>query len=94
MHLRSLKVDYLLGLQWTSDRRAIEVLLELRPGDLVLLFDRLLSLVTFDNDNIRIFHKSLFDYLLDSSRSGDLQLDLGLAHETAANYILRGKNAG
>jgi len=41
---------------------------------------------------MRIFHKSLFEYLLDSSRSGDLRLDLGLAHEIVANHILRGRN--
>jgi len=95
IHLRSLKRGRgLFGWsnQWHSDRSAIDSLLDLRPGDLDLLFDGLLSLVTLDNDDIRIFHKSLFDYLLDSSRSGALELDLGLAHETAANYHLRGKN--
>ena len=91
MHLRSLKVG-LLESRWTSDRYAIEDLLELPGGKIVLLFDPLLSLVAFDNEDIRIFHKSLFDYLLDSNRSGNLRLDLGLAHETIANYILqRGK---
>ena len=34
------------------------------------------------------YQKTLFDYLLDSGRSGDLELDLSLAHETAANHIL------
>ncbi len=94
MHLRSLKRGRgLFGWsnQWHSDRSAIDSLLDLRSGDLDLLFDGLLSLVTFDNNDIRIFHKSLFDYLLDSSRSRELELDLGLAHETAANYLLRGK---
>jgi hypothetical protein len=89
MHLRSMKIDGLFAMPlWKSDRHAIDTLLRLRPGDLVLLFDSLLSLVSVNDDNIRIFHKSLFDYLLDPSRSGDLQLDLGLAHETAAQYIL------
>jgi hypothetical protein len=90
MRLRSLKNGLLASSEWISDHHAIEVLLELRPGDLVLLFDRFLSLVNFEEDDIRIYHKTLFDYLLDSSRSGDLQLDLGLAHENAAIYILRG----
>jgi hypothetical protein len=70
----------------------IEALLELGPGDVTLPFDPLLSRVTFDPD-IRIFHKSLFDYLLDPSRSEALALNLGLAHETAANYILKHKNS-
>ena len=91
MYLRSRKIGLFTRTQWTSDRHIIEVLLELRPGDLVLLFDPLLSLVTFDGDNIRIFHKSLFDYLLDSNRSGELQLNLALAFESAANYILQEK---
>ena len=93
IYLRSQKVGLFGWRQWTSasDRSIIEVLLGLRPGDLILLFDPLLSLVAFDDLDIRIFHKSLFDYLLDSSRSEDLQLDLGLAHETAANSILNGR---
>ena len=88
MHLRSLKVGLFTSQQWASDCHAIEALLELRPGDLTLIFDPLLSLVTFEKRNIKIFHKTLFDYLLDSSRSEDLQLDLGLAHESAANHLL------
>ena len=91
MHLRSVNCGIFALSRWTSNRHVIEELLELRPGALVLIFDPLLSLVTFDYDNIRIFHKSLFDYLLDSSRSGDFQLDLGLAHQTAASHILRKK---
>jgi len=31
----------------------------------------------------------MFDYLLDSGRSEDFRLDLGLAHEAAANHIVR-----
>jgi len=89
MYLRSLKSGLLASPQWTSDRHAIEVLLELRPGDVVLLFDPLLSLVKFEKGDIRIFHKSLFDYFIDPSRSG-LQL-LGLAHEAAAGHILKGQ---
>lgn len=75
--------------QWKSDRYCIKTLLELRPGDLILLFDPLLSLVSIEKEDIRIFHKSLFDYLLDPSRSGDLLLDLGLAHGVAANFLIR-----
>ena len=89
MYLRSLKSGLLAWPQWTSDLHTIDTLLELRPGDITLLFDPLLSLVTFEKDNIRILHKSLFDYLLDPGRSGDFRLDVGLAHGEAANYILR-----
>ena len=89
IHLWTLKTGLFGWEKWRSQRHIIEVLLEPRPGDLVLLFDPLLSLVTFHQDDIRIFHKSLFDYLLDSGRSEDFRLDLGLAHEAAANHIVR-----
>ena len=90
IHLRSLKSG-LFSQPWTSNCYTIEVLLNLRAGDLVLLFNRLFSLVTFDGGDLRIYHKSLFDYLLDYNRSRDLELDLSLAHETAANYLLSQK---
>ena len=90
IHLRSLKSG-LFTQPWTSNRHTIDVLLNLRPGDLALIFNRLLSLVTFDDGDLRIYHKTLFDYLLDSSRSGDFELDVSLAHETAANHILQEK---
>ena len=93
MHLRSQKCGIFLlpQLQRSSDRFWIETLLVLRPGDLSLLFDPLLSLVSFEEEDIRIFHKSLFDYLLDPSRSESLLLDLGLAHGVAANFLIRDK---
>jgi dephospho-CoA kinase len=76
IYLRSLNSSGLFAwTQWTSDRHIIEVLLELRPGELVLLFDPLLSLVAFEKDNIRILHTSLFSYLLDSTRSREFHLD-------------------
>ena len=92
MHLRSLKSGLLGSPKWISDRHAIETLLYFRPGDLRLVFDGLLSLISLEKGNIRILHKSLFDYLLDPSRSEDLQLDLGLAHGTVSNYILKHVN--
>ena len=91
IHLRSLKSGLFSLSRFTSNRHAIEVLLNLSPGDIFLLFDGLLSLVAVDENDIRIYHKSLFEYLLDPSRSGELQLDLGLAHENAASYIALGK---
>ena len=90
LYLRNLKVGLFTRRRWTSDRHIVEVLLELRPGDVILLFDPVLSLLTFDEGNIRIFHKSLFDYLLDSTRGGDLRL-VDQAHELAANHILQRK---
>jgi len=73
---------------WHSNRQAVEELLNMKRGGLVQLFKPLLSLVSLDND-IQIFHKSLFDYLLDHSRSGDLCFDFALIHERAADYILK-----
>ena len=66
----------------------IEDILGLKAGDLVLLLDPILSLVAIDGDEIRIYHKTLFDYLLDSDRGGHLPFDLYRVHETAATYIL------
>jgi hypothetical protein len=68
----------------------IEDLLDLKAGGLVLLLQPILSLVAIDGDNnIRIFHKSLMAYLLDSTRSGYLPFDLARVHEAAATYILK-----
>ena len=72
---------------------SIEVLLGMKAGDLVLLLDPILSLVAIDGDEIRIYHKSLFDYLLDSDRGGHLPFDISCVHETAATYILTQKIA-
>ena len=46
-------------------------MLLLRPGDLDLLFDPLRSLVAQESEgeNLHVFHKTLFDFLLDSERS-------------------------
>ena len=66
----------------------IEKVLGMKAGDLVLLIDPILSLVTIDGSQIRIYHKSLFDYLLDFGRGGHLPFDLYRVHEIAATYIL------
>ncbi len=73
----------------TQTASVINDLLDLKPGDLDLLFDPLRSLVTLDQGDFRVFHKSLFDYLLDPSRSGSFHLKLDLAHETVAVYALK-----
>jgi hypothetical protein len=70
----------------------VEKLLEMKAGDLELLLDPILSLVSIDGAKVRIFHKSLFDYLLDFDRSGRLPFDLTRAHEIAATYILKQRN--
>jgi hypothetical protein len=59
----------------------IEEILEMRAGDLELLLDPILSLVSIDDDKVRILHKSLFDFLLDVDRSGQLPFDLPRALE-------------
>jgi len=68
---------------------SIEELLDMKPGDLVLLLDPIRSLFDIDGDKVRILHKSLFDYLLDSTRSGHLPFNLARVHELAATYILK-----
>ena len=68
----------------------IEDLLDMRAGDLCLALDPILSLIAIDGrDEIRILHKSLFDYLLDSNRCRDLPFDLRRVHELAATRILK-----
>jgi len=74
----------------TPDVNTIERLLEMKAGDLVLLLDPILSLISIDVDRVRILHKSLFDYLLDPTRGGHLPFDLARVHELAAMYILDG----
>lgn len=68
---------------------SIEDILGMKAGDLLLLCDPILSLVAFNGNNVRIFHKSLFDYLLDSTRGGHLPFDPSRLHESAATYILK-----
>lgn len=67
----------------------LDNILDLRPGDLDLLFDPILSIVAVYDKTVRILHKSLFDYLLDPTRCGDLPFDLARLHELAATYILK-----
>ena len=80
LYLRSEQVD--LGVQSASNIESIVLLLSMRPGDLELLFDPLVSLVVIDDD-IEILHKSLFDYLVDPIRSGPF-IDLPLSHGSVA----------
>ncbi len=64
----------------TSIVSIIDNLLGWKPGDLDLLFDSLRSLVILDGGDFHVLHNSLFDYLLDPSRSRGFHLDLGKNH--------------
>lgn len=87
MHLRSQRSGGLFDDYWPSFWNAIEELFDIDPAS---FFDRLRSLVAIDQD-IRNFHKVIFDYLLDPTRSGNLCIDFGFVHQTVANYILTKK---
>jgi len=71
----------------------IERILGMKAGDVILLLSPIHSLVAIDNDEVRILHKSLIDYLLDPTRCGQLQIsfDLVRVHGLAATCILRDK---
>ncbi|KAJ3506127.1 hypothetical protein NLJ89_g7040 [Agrocybe chaxingu] len=64
----------------------LEQITGVKPGEIGLALDELLSLLTIaDRDQpIKILHASLFDFLLDEDRSGTFALDVALAHETLA----------
>ena len=72
-----------------SSQSEIEGFLNMKAGDLVLLLDPVLSVITSTKYGVQIFHKSLFDYLLDPSRGGHLPFDLAQVHEIAATHILK-----
>ena len=71
----------------------IEEILGVKAGDVILILSPILSLVAIKDEEVRILHKSLFDYLLDPTRSGHLpmHLDFARVHELAATYILKAK---
>jgi len=99
------KICLVLGILYVSSRsgsmerasysrcRIIEGILGMKAGDVILLLSPILSLVAIDDGEVRIFHKSLFDFLLDPTRSGRLVLffDPARVHGLAATYILREK---
>jgi hypothetical protein len=66
LYLISEKVGY-FSIYRSGSSRIIQDML-LRPGDLDLLFDPLRSLVAQESEeeNLHVFHKTLFDFLLDS----------------------------
>jgi hypothetical protein len=64
----------------------LEKILNLQCGEIELKLDELASVVRVPSRTapINIMHASLFDFLLDSSRSGPYGLDLSVAHQTFA----------
>ena len=89
LYFRSREVGF-FGATTNSYEREMEEFLELRAGDLFLLIDPILSLITInERSTVQIFHKSLFDYLLDPGRRGHLPFDLAQVHEVAATHILK-----
>jgi len=67
----------------------LEEIFRTQAGGIELLLDTLHSLLLISesrSQSIKVLHASLFDYLLDASRSGELQLHLSLAHEVLARY--------
>jgi len=89
LYFHSRKVG-LFGLTNFSHQSEIEGFLELKAGDLFLLINPVLSLITINkHSSVEIFHKSLFDYLLDPSRGGHLPFDLARVHEVAATHIVK-----
>jgi len=65
----------------------LELLLSLQPGDIGLLLNDLLSVITVVSrtEPIRISHASLTDFLLDQSRANRFYIDIGLSHTTLAS---------
>jgi hypothetical protein len=88
LYLISEKVGY-FSIYRSGSSRIIQDMLVLRPGDLDLLFDPLRSLVAQESEeeNLHVFHKTLFDFLLSTDRSASFGLTKHLCHESAALYM-------
>ncbi|KAF8806742.1 hypothetical protein BYT27DRAFT_7100444 [Phlegmacium glaucopus] len=76
--------------------RLLENLFFLRYGDLYIIFSDLQSIMDVpapgtdrDSSEIRIYHASLGDFLLDKLRSAKLYIDAGNAHATLTGYFLK-----
>ena len=69
----------------------LERILGMKAGDLILILSPISSLVAIINGEVRTLHKSLFDYLLDPTRCGNLRVafDPARVNEVAATYILK-----
>ena len=72
------------GSGWSHTTNKIEKFLFYKPGELDMILSDLHSIISvpcLENfDNLRFFHASLPDFLLDRSRSMDLYLDQGAAY--------------
>ncbi|KAF8806738.1 hypothetical protein BYT27DRAFT_6607351 [Phlegmacium glaucopus] len=76
--------------------RLLEKLFFLRYGDVYIILSDLQSLmdvpapaINKDPSEIRIYHASLGDFLLDKSRSAKFYIDAGSAHATLTGYFLK-----
>ncbi|KAJ3507440.1 hypothetical protein NLJ89_g6304 [Agrocybe chaxingu] len=72
----------------------LERLFKCRRGTVHLALGELPSVISIVSDNtpIKVLHASLFDFLLDPTRSGAYTLDLALAHESLAMWRYRDIN--
>lgn len=74
-----------------SSPQFLDRLLHLRDGTVSVLLDPLVSLLTLPEkptESIKVQHASFFDFLLDSSRSGDMGFRLLESHEAIALWLL------
>ncbi|KAF9558284.1 hypothetical protein CPC08DRAFT_709732 [Agrocybe pediades] len=61
--------------------KSIEVMLQLKQGDVKVMLVDLLSIVAFTADmEVRLLHKSLIDFLSDPQRAGDLYQNFPAVH--------------
>jgi hypothetical protein len=90
LHLREQKIGILKEWVNKSVGEMVEVFLNLnlQPGDIILPFDPLLSLIALGHNDIRVLHKSRFDYLLDSIRSTFSPLGLASQLQTIFREII------
>jgi len=81
------------GRELTTPTR-IEELLSWTPGDVELLLDDLLSIISLDgpNEPIQLLHVSIADYFLNPLRSGQLCINIGMIHEILARGYMNHLN--
>ncbi|KAF8805596.1 hypothetical protein BYT27DRAFT_7258119 [Phlegmacium glaucopus] len=67
----------------------LEKLLFLKQGEVELVLSDLRSVLTVEDQSIRILHASLPDFLLNPSRSIDFYVNLGVSHAALARGYMR-----
>ncbi|KAJ3511794.1 hypothetical protein NLJ89_g3895 [Agrocybe chaxingu] len=73
-----------------SDPAQLEEILGCRRGDIHLALADLLSVISVSKGRgVKVLHTSLFDFLLNPTRSGAHALDLALAHQSLATWLWR-----